>query len=631
MELRDRGDVARDDLARRRLLLAPHRGDLVQPLLGDRAAVHEVGVGLDRALEHLEEVHPTDVGIHDRLEHERGGRAVADLRRRSLLGHEVREPVDADEPRRAAAEHGEHARLGNALRQRELELVDVDGLVAEVALHEVVVGDDDALDERVVHRVLLVGHGRRHFAHAARAGGAVVRDRFVREEVDHSLEVGFLADRQLERRDAGAELGLEVVERARERRPFAVELVHEDRAGKVGGFGHAPRELGLDLHALDGRHHEDREVGRVQRGGDVAHEVGVAGRVDEVDLVALPVEGREGERHRDLALVLLGVEVTHGVVVLDPTHTGNRTGDEEQCFGERGLAGAPVADQGHVANLLRGHSHIHPPPGELVSPILWSGEARAPGGSPGTVEVPRPPAGGPLRTCSTDAGAPRPNAALDPIGRSLHRLGISANGLTILGLVIAAATAVAIGSGHLTLAFFGVVLTGVPDLLDGSVARYSGKAGPRGAFFDSVSDRVSDGLLFGGVAWYLADQGKYLPVLVLAVLALSMLITYERARAESLGFSARGGLMERAERMVLLAVALLFDILVPMMWIMLVLTAFTAVHRFVKVWRQATKAANAPSPPGRPGAAVNPIGDARSTDERRRSRPRRLSRVPGRR
>ena len=217
--------------------------------------------------------------------------------------------------------------------------------------------------------------------------------------------------------------------------------------------------------------------------------------------------------------------------------------------------------------------------------------------------------------------------ALDPIGRSLHRIGISADLLTILGLVIAAATAVAIASGHLLWAFFGVVLTGLPDLLDGSVARYSGKAGPRGAFLDSTADRVADGLLFGGVAWYLADEGKYLPILVLAVLALSMLITYERARAESLGFSARGGLMERAERMVLLAIALLFDILVPMMWVMLVLTAFTAVHRFVMVWRQASAAQNAPPSSGRPATSPEP----RTSDDRRRSRPRRLSRVPGRR
>lgn len=224
--------------------------------------------------------------------------------------------------------------------------------------------------------------------------------------------------------------------------------------------------------------------------------------------------------------------------------------------------------------------------------------------------------------------------ALDPVGRTLYRAGISANVLTVVGLLIATATALAIATGHLLLGFFGVILTGLPDLLDGSVARYSGKAGPRGAFFDSVSDRVSDALLFGGVAWYLADESEYLPVLVLAVLALSMLITYERARAESLGFSARGGLMERAERMVFLSIGLLFDVLVPMMWIMLVLTAITAVHRFVMVWRQATVAAADERTPGSATTSPAPFPaapDARVSDDRRRPRPRRLSRVPGRR
>src|SRR6185436_16175819 len=109
----------------------------------------------------------------------------------------------------------------------------------------------------------------------------------------------------------------------------------------------------------------------------------------------------------------------------------------------------------------------------------------------------------------------------------------------------------------------------------------------------------------GGVAWYLADQGKYLPVLVLAVLALSMLITYERAKAEALGFSARGGLMERAERLVLIGFALAFDLLVPVLWVMLVLTAITAAHRFIMVWRQAS-----PSP--RRGRHTRPDGDRRS-------------------
>jgi CDP-diacylglycerol--glycerol-3-phosphate 3-phosphatidyltransferase len=101
---------------------------------------------------------------------------------------------------------------------------------------------------------------------------------------------------------------------------------------------------------------------------------------------------------------------------------------------------------------------------------------------------------------------------------------------------------------------------------------------------------VADAAIFCGLAWYLSDQDPKLPVLVMAVLALSMLITYERARAESLGFQARGGLMERAERLVLLGIGLAFDVLVPMLWVMLALTALTAVQRFVKVWRQATPA-----------------------------------------
>ena len=152
---------------------------------------------------------------------------------------------------------------------------------------------------------------------------------------------------------------------------------------------------------------------------------------------------------------------------------------------------------------------------------------------------------------------------LEPVGRGLGRAGISADGLTVIGLVFAVGTAFAIADGRLVLGVIGIVLTGLPDILDGSVARTSGKATPRGAFFDSVCDRVADAAIFCGVAWYLAGQSPRLPVLVLAVLALSMLITYERARAESLGFTARGGLMERAERMVLLAVGLAFDILVP--------------------------------------------------------------------
>jgi CDP-diacylglycerol---glycerol-3-phosphate 3-phosphatidyltransferase len=145
----------------------------------------------------------------------------------------------------------------------------------------------------------------------------------------------------------------------------------------------------------------------------------------------------------------------------------------------------------------------------------------------------------------------------------------------------------------------GLTVAGVSDLLDGSIARGSGQASPRGAFFDSVTDRASDALLFGGVAWNLAGRSSYLPMLAFAVAACSMLISYERARAESLGLDARGGLMERAERFVLLGIALAFPILVPMLWVMLVLVGFTAIQRFVHVYRLAARPPQPTSAPAR--------------------------------
>jgi CDP-diacylglycerol---glycerol-3-phosphate 3-phosphatidyltransferase len=181
---------------------------------------------------------------------------------------------------------------------------------------------------------------------------------------------------------------------------------------------------------------------------------------------------------------------------------------------------------------------------------------------------------------------------LRPVGTNLGGLGISADQLTAVGLGFAVATAVAIGSGHLLIGLFLLAASSIPDMLDGAVAKASGTASPRGAFFDSVCDRLSDALVLGGVAWHLAvTDGGLAPMLPMAVMAASMLISYERARAESLGFTARGGLMERAERIIMLGVALAFPVvLVPVLAMMLVLTAITAGQRFVMVWRQGSSA-----------------------------------------
>jgi CDP-diacylglycerol--glycerol-3-phosphate 3-phosphatidyltransferase len=180
-----------------------------------------------------------------------------------------------------------------------------------------------------------------------------------------------------------------------------------------------------------------------------------------------------------------------------------------------------------------------------------------------------------------------------PVGSALVRVGITADVLTIFGLVMSVVTAFVVGSGHLVAGIFLLFPTGLPDLFDGPVAKASGRASVRGAFFDSVADRISDAFLFGGVAWYLAaHRHGEMVLLPFAILAVTSLISYQRAKAELLGLSAKGGLMERAERFILLglcfiAAAVSAAALVPALWVFFGLLCATAIGRFVNVWKEA--------------------------------------------
>ncbi|HEV7864697.1 MAG TPA: CDP-alcohol phosphatidyltransferase family protein [Acidimicrobiia bacterium] len=177
---------------------------------------------------------------------------------------------------------------------------------------------------------------------------------------------------------------------------------------------------------------------------------------------------------------------------------------------------------------------------------------------------------------------------LRPAGARLRQVGISADQITLLGLAASVACGLAIATGRLGWGAFFLALSGLTDVLDGAVAKSGGTAGPRGAFFDSVCDRVSDGVVLAGAAWYYAGRSPHLAVLAFGVAMLSLLVSYERSRAESLGFVGKGGLMERAERMVVLGVGLTFGQLTPALWLLAVLTGITVVQRFLLVWRQAT-------------------------------------------
>ena len=179
---------------------------------------------------------------------------------------------------------------------------------------------------------------------------------------------------------------------------------------------------------------------------------------------------------------------------------------------------------------------------------------------------------------------------VDPIGEGLRKLGVSADVLTVIGIIMSVVTAVVIGSGNLRWGLVAMLATGIPDLLDGAVAKASGSASKRGAFFDSSIDRFSDAFVFGGLTWYYVDNFEgTIAVLPVAVMSAALITSYLRAKGELLGYDAKGGIMERAERFILLSVGLAFpSILEVVLWVMLVLTSVTVLQRFFKVWKQAT-------------------------------------------
>ena len=182
---------------------------------------------------------------------------------------------------------------------------------------------------------------------------AVVGDGGVGEQVGHAPEAGLLADRQLEGGHAGAEGCLQLLEGPFERGPLPVELVDEDQPGQAQVGRGLPHVRGLHLDAFDRADHEDGQVGDAQGGGGLLGEVGVAGAVEQVDLVALPLDGRQRSRDRQAPLVLLGLEVGDGGGVLDPAGAPDGPGAVQQGLGQGGLAGSAVPDEGHVADRRR--------------------------------------------------------------------------------------------------------------------------------------------------------------------------------------------------------------------------------------------------------------------------------------
>jgi CDP-diacylglycerol---glycerol-3-phosphate 3-phosphatidyltransferase len=177
---------------------------------------------------------------------------------------------------------------------------------------------------------------------------------------------------------------------------------------------------------------------------------------------------------------------------------------------------------------------------------------------------------------------------LDPLATFFNRLGIAPNTMTILGLLMNVGAAYLLSQGQM---FWGglLVLIGGPfDALDGTMARLRGEASDFGAFVDSVTDRYSELFILGGLSFYYTQQGDWLTVMACYVAAAgSVMVSYTKARADSLHFDANIGILTRVERYLVLAPLLLFNLPIIAIWVVAVLANVTALQRIWKVRRQA--------------------------------------------
>jgi CDP-diacylglycerol--glycerol-3-phosphate 3-phosphatidyltransferase len=185
---------------------------------------------------------------------------------------------------------------------------------------------------------------------------------------------------------------------------------------------------------------------------------------------------------------------------------------------------------------------------------------------------------------------------LTPIGKAVARTGVTPNAITITGTVGVVAGALWLyPRGELfwgTLVITAFVLF---DMLDGAVARVTGKISKWGAFLDSSMDRVADAAIFSGLILWLAGEGDNLPLAGVALFCLvaGALVSYIKARAEGVGYTCDVGIAERGERLIIALVAAGLDGLgVPYalhvgLWLLAVASAITVVQRFAVVRRQA--------------------------------------------
>ena len=182
---------------------------------------------------------------------------------------------------------------------------------------------------------------------------------------------------------------------------------------------------------------------------------------------------------------------------------------------------------------------------------------------------------------------------LTPIASALNSIGLMPNTMTLLGVVGNIFGAVLLARGQMFYGGIVILIMGPIDALDGTMARLRGMDGKFGGFVDSVSDRYSELIIFGGLLYYYVQSGDHINSLaVYAAAAGSVLVSYIRARSQPLGWETKVGILTRVERYLVLAPALILNYPQVGIWIIAIFANITAFQRIYDVRRQAREAGN---------------------------------------
>lgn len=177
---------------------------------------------------------------------------------------------------------------------------------------------------------------------------------------------------------------------------------------------------------------------------------------------------------------------------------------------------------------------------------------------------------------------------LNSIAVRLDRLGVTPNALTLIGFLGMCVIGLLLANGQFALGGVLIILAGMFDALDGSLARLTNRVTKFGAFLDSTTDRYAEGVLFLGIlAWYLPRGVTNVAYLVYLSLLGSLMVSYARARAEGIGVECKEGLLTRFERIALLVIGLLLTAVfgdTPILVVLAILAVFTNITAVQRMW-----------------------------------------------